>query len=85
MTTVWRGVHFNSFVRPESRILVNEFDYKGVNQVIYQENDVTIRSIPAVRALDGPVSFILEWNGFMFAFSSDTYPTRWRCHCRWSG
>ena len=52
MTTVWRGDHFNLFVRPESRILVNEFDYKGVNQVIYQENGVTIRSIPAVRALE---------------------------------
>jgi ribonuclease Z len=58
-------------------IEVNEFDYKGINQVIYQENGVTIRSIPAVHALDGPVSFILEWNGFKFAFSSDTYPNKW--------
>ncbi|MCZ6497696.1 MAG: hypothetical protein O6765_03100 [Gammaproteobacteria bacterium] len=28
---------------------VNEFDYKGINQVIYQENGVTIRSIPAIH------------------------------------
>ncbi|MEB3161337.1 MAG: guanitoxin biosynthesis MBL fold metallo-hydrolase GntH [Synechocystis sp.] len=56
---------------------VKEFDYKGVNQVIYQENGVTIRSIPAVHALDGSVSFILEWNGLKFAFSSDTYPNKW--------
>ncbi len=56
---------------------VNEFDYKGVNQVIYQENGVTIRTIPAVHIFDGPVSFILEWNGLKFAYSSDTYPNKW--------
>ena len=54
------------------KIEVNEFDYKAVNKVIYQENGVTIRTIPAIHALDGPVSFILEWNGLKFAFSSDT-------------
>ncbi len=56
---------------------VHEFDYKGVNQVIYEENGVTIRSIPAIHALDGPVSFILEWNGLKFAYSSDTFPNKW--------
>ena len=56
---------------------VTEFDYKGVNQVIYQENGVTIRSIPAIHALDGPVSFILEWNGLKFVFGGDTYPNKW--------
>ncbi len=59
------------------QIELHEFDYKGINQVIYQENGVTIRSIPAIHALDGPVSFILEWNGLKFAFSSDTYPNKW--------
>jgi len=59
------------------QIEVNEFDYKGVNQVIYEENGVTIRSFPAVHALDGPVSFTLEWKGLKFAFSSDTYPNKW--------
>ncbi len=56
---------------------VTEFDYKGVNQVIYQENGVTIRSIPAIHSLDGPVSFILEWNGLKFVFGGDTYPNKW--------
>jgi len=56
---------------------VHEFDYKPVNQIIFQENGVTIRTIPAIHALDGPVSFILEWNGLKFAFSSDTYPNKW--------
>lgn len=59
------------------KIELHEFDYKGINQVVYEENGVTIRSIPAVHALDGPVSFTLEWNGLKFAFSSDTYPNKW--------
>ena len=59
------------------KLEVREFDYKGVNQIVYQENGVTIRSIPAVHALDGPVSYILAWNGLKFAFSSDTYPNKW--------
>jgi len=56
---------------------VHEFDYKGVNQIVYEENGVTIRSWPAIHAIDGPVSFSLEWNGLKFVFSSDTYPNKW--------
>ena len=56
---------------------VNVFDYQGVNQIIYQENGVTIRSLPAIHAIDGSVSFILEWNGLRFAFSGDTSPNKW--------
>jgi len=58
-------------------IEANEFDYKGVNQIVYQENGVTIRSFPAIHSLDGPVSFTLEWNGLKFVFGSDTYPNKW--------
>ncbi len=56
---------------------VTEFDYRGINEVIYEENGVTIRTIPAIHIYDGPVSFILEWNGLKFAYSSDTYPNKW--------
>jgi ribonuclease Z len=56
---------------------VTEFDYTAVNEVIYEENGVTIRSMPAIHALDGPVSFTLEWSGLKFAFSSDTFPNKW--------
>ncbi len=59
------------------RLEVNEFDYRKVNQVIYDENGAQIRTIPAIHAIDGPVSFILEWNGLKFAFSSDTFPNKW--------
>ncbi len=59
------------------QIEVNEFDYKAVNKEIYNENGVSIRTIPAIHALDGSISYILEWNGLKFAFSSDTYPNKW--------
>jgi len=56
---------------------VTEFDYSAVNNVIYEENGVTIRTIPAIHIFDGPVSFILDWNGLRFAYSSDTFPNKW--------
>jgi ribonuclease Z len=59
------------------QVEVNEFDYQGVNKVIYEENGVTVRSIPAIHAIDGATSFILEWNGLKFAYSSDTSPNKW--------
>ncbi len=59
------------------RTEVTEFDYKGDNQVVYQENGVTIRSFPAIHAIDGAVSYSLDWNGLRFVFSSDTYPNKW--------
>jgi len=62
-----RGYHFE----------VTEFDYKGLNEIVYQENGVTIRSFPAIHSLDGPVSFTVEWNGFKFVFGGDTYPNKW--------
>jgi len=56
---------------------INEFDYMGMNEIIYQDNGVTIRSFPAIHSLDGPVSFVVEWNGFKFVFGGDTYPNKW--------
>ena len=58
-------------------IETNEFDYKGINKIVFQENGVTIRSYPAIHSLDGPVSFSLEWNDFKFVFGGDTYPNKW--------
>jgi ribonuclease Z len=63
----WRGF----------QIEVTEFDYRGENAVIYEENGVTIRSFPAIHAIDGPVSFSLEWNGLKFVYGSDSYPNKW--------
>ena len=56
---------------------VTEFPYDAVNNVIYDKNGVTIRTIQAVHIFDGCVSFILEWNGLKFCYSSDTFPNKW--------
>ena len=56
---------------------VHEFDYKAINAVVYEQNGVTVRTVPAIHAIDGPVSFILEWNGLKFVFSGDTTPNKW--------
>jgi ribonuclease Z len=56
---------------------VNEFPFDGINEVIYDENGVVIRSIPAVHGLDGAVSFVLEWKGLKFVYGSDTFPNKW--------
>lgn len=59
------------------QIEVHEFDYSGLNEVIYDENGVVVRSWPAWHAIDGPVSFSLEWNGLKFVYGSDTGPNKW--------
>ncbi len=59
------------------QIVVHEFDYKAVNEVVYQGNGVTIRSWPAIHLLDGPVTFSLEWNGLKYVFGGDSYPNKW--------
>ncbi len=59
------------------KITVKEFDYKAVNAVVYEENGVTIRSLPAIHAGDGPVSFILEYAGLKVVIGGDTFPNRW--------
>jgi ribonuclease Z len=55
---------------------VTEFDYTK-EQVVYEENGVRIFAFPAIHAIDGSVSYTLEWNDLKFVFSSDTYPNKW--------
>jgi ribonuclease Z len=55
---------------------VTEYDWSKVNNVIYEENGVLIKSIPA-NHLEQAASFILEWNGMTLAFSGDTFPNKW--------
>ena len=58
-------------------INVHEFDYRGINEVVYEENGVTFRSWPCIHAGDGPVSLALEWNGYKVIFGGDTAPNIW--------
>ena len=74
----WDAATRNFFLSPEpGKISVKEFDYKAVNAVVYKENGVTIRSIPAIHAGDGPVSFILEYAGLKVVIGGDTFPNKW--------
>lgn len=58
-------------------IKVHEFDYKAENKVIYDANGIVVRSIPAIHAGDGPVSFIIEYAGLKLVFGGDTSPNKW--------
>jgi ribonuclease Z len=74
----WDAKTRNFILSPEpGKITVKEFDYKAVNAVVYQENGVTIRSVPAIHAGDGPVSFILEYAGLKVVIGGDTFPNKW--------
>ena len=59
------------------QINVHEFDYKAENAVVYDQNEVVVRSIPAIHAGDGPVSYIIEYTGMKLVFGGDTSPNRW--------
>jgi ribonuclease Z len=59
------------------QITVHEFDYKAENAVIYDRNGIVVRSIPAIHAGDGPVSFIIEYAGMKLVFGGDTSPNKW--------
>jgi ribonuclease Z len=59
------------------QIEVHEFDYTQENELVYEENGVTVRSWPAIHAGDGPVSFSLEYAGQRIVFGGDTVPNQW--------
>ena len=58
-------------------ITVHEFDYRGVNEVIYDQNGIVISSIPAIHTGDGPVSFIIKYAGMKLVFGGDSSPNKW--------
>ena len=58
-------------------ITVHEFDYKATNAVIFDQNDIVVRAIPAIHAGDGPVSYIIEYAGLKLVFGGDTSPNKW--------
>ncbi len=67
---------FNLNPKP-GMIETKEFDYKGENQVVYQENGVTVRSYPAIHTGDGPVSYSLDYKGMKVVIGGDTFPNTW--------
>ena len=75
---MWDWKTRDSLLNPiPGQISVTEFDYRKENQIVYQENGVTVRSWPAIHITGGPVSYALEWNGYKFVFGGDTFPNKW--------
>jgi ribonuclease Z len=73
----WESATRGAAVDPRGlQLEVNEFDWTAVNNVVYDENGVEVRTVPAIHG-DQSVSFILSWKGLRFAFSSDTLPNKW--------
>ncbi len=58
-------------------IEIHEFDYKGMNHVVYDKKGVIIRAWPAIHTGDGPVSYALEWKGMKIVIGGDTAPNKW--------
>ncbi|MHC5160796.1 MAG: MBL fold metallo-hydrolase, partial [Planctomycetota bacterium] len=58
------------------KLEVTEYDWSKVNNVIYEDNGVVIKSLPAIH-FEGTASLILEWNGLRLAFSGDSLPNKW--------
>ncbi len=58
------------------KVVAHEFDFRNEG-VIYDENGVKISSFPAIHALDGSVSFRMDWGNRSFVFGGDTYPNKW--------
>jgi ribonuclease Z len=55
---------------------VTEFDYSKTH-VVYEQNGVKINAWPAIHAIDGSVSYSLEWKDKKFVYSGDTTPNKW--------
>ncbi|MGI9414745.1 MAG: guanitoxin biosynthesis MBL fold metallo-hydrolase GntH [Hyphomicrobiales bacterium] len=58
-------------------ITVHEFDYKAENAVVYEQNGIVVRTIPAIHAGDGPISYIIEYAGLKLVFGGDSSPNKW--------
>ena len=58
-------------------IEVHEFDYKVENLLVYENNGIEVRSIPAIHTGDGPVSYVITYEGMKVIVGGDTAPNRW--------
>jgi ribonuclease Z len=79
MVEMWawmNGVMVGTIDFSSAAVEVTEYDWSKVNGVIYDDNGVVIRSIPAIH-FEQTASFILEWNGMKLAFMGDSLPNKW--------
>jgi ribonuclease Z len=54
-----------------AEIITHEFDWEKT-QVVYEENDITVTSFPAIHGMAGAVSYRVDWNDISIVYSGDT-------------
>jgi ribonuclease Z len=54
-----------------AEVITHEFDWEKT-QVVYDENDITVTSFPAIHGLAGAVSYRIDWNDISIIYSGDT-------------
>ncbi|MGI9364023.1 MAG: guanitoxin biosynthesis MBL fold metallo-hydrolase GntH [Rhizobiaceae bacterium] len=59
------------------KITVHEFDYRQENEIVYDDGEIVVRSIPAIHTGDGPVSYLIEYAGLKLVFGGDSSPNKW--------
>ncbi|KAK9797405.1 hypothetical protein WJX73_006256 [Symbiochloris irregularis] len=58
-----------------NQVVAHEFNYTGVDQLIYDQDGIQVYSNPAFHYdTPGPVSIRLEWNNLTVTYSGDTIP-----------
>ena len=54
-----------------AEVITHEFDWEET-QVVYDENDITVTSFPAIHGMAGAVSYRINWNDISIIYSGDT-------------
>ena len=76
-TYIWDRRSRQGILNPLGQTIeAHEFDFSK-KQVVFERDGATITAFPAVHALDGAVSYRLDWNGYSVVYSGDTKPTKW--------
>ncbi len=54
-----------------AEIITHEFDW-AETQVVYEEDNITVTSFPAIHGMAGAVSYRIDWNDISIVYSGDT-------------
>jgi ribonuclease Z len=54
-----------------AEVITHEFDW-AETQVVYEENEITVTSFPAIHGMAGAVSYRIDWNDVSIIYSGDT-------------
>ena len=76
-TYIWDRRSRQGILNPLAQTIeAHQFDYSK-KSVVFERDGAKITAFPAVHALDGAVSYRLDWKGYSVVYSGDTKPTKW--------